>query len=246
MTDNSSLPESTPDTTPTTHAAADSTANTDTIGPRPDHAEAAPRRSRTRNLFIAGGAVLAAAALAGGGIAVGAAIADEMDDDDDDRTSASTASDDDRADDDTPAGAQSADRGTASADELNEIIAAAAESAEGDAVGIEAEDVGSWDVQFETPAGDETEVRVTADGATEVISTGTADADDSPAQGVLDVQTVDALVAAALAEVDGKIIDVEIDDDTPSPFDVSVLRADGTTVELVLDADMKVVSTDRT
>jgi uncharacterized membrane protein YkoI len=246
MTDNRSLPESTPDTTPATHTAADSTANTDTIGPRPDHAEAAPRRSRTRNLLIAGGAVLAAAALAGGGIVVGAAIADEMDDDDDDRTSASTASDDVGADDDTPAGSQSADRGTGSADELSEIIAAAARSAEGDAVGIEAEGDGSWGVQFETPAGDETDVRVTADAATEVISTGTADADYSPAQGVLDVQTVDALVAAALAEVDGKIIDIEIDDDTASPFDVSVLRADGTTVELVLDADMKVLSSDRT
>lgn len=231
MTDNNSLPESPPDT----------------ITPRPDDSlSPAPHRSRTRTLLVAGGAVLAAAVLAGGGIAVGAAIADEMDDDDDERASVSTTSDDDRVDDGASAGAQSADHGTESADQLSEIIAAASATAEGDAVGIEAERDGSWDLQFETAAGDETEVRVSAEGTAEVSSTGTADADDSPAQGVLDVRTVDALVAAALAEADGKIIDIEIDDDTTSPFDVSVLQADGTTVELALDADMKVLSTERT
>ena len=246
MTDNSSLPESTPDTTPAANAARTSTADADTIATRPDHVGSAPRRSRTRTLLRAGGAVLAAAALAGGGIAVGAAIADEIDDDDDDRSSASTASDDDRGDDDRSTGAQSGDRGSDSADELNSIIAAASAAAEGDAVGIEAESDGSWDVQFETPAGDETDVRVTANGAAEVVSTGTADAGGAPAKGVLDVQTVDALLAAALAEVEGRIIDIEIDDDTTSPFDVSVLQADGSTIELALDADMKVLSTDRT
>ena len=46
----------------------------------------------------------------------------------------------------------------------------------------------------------------------------------------------------AMAEVSGRIIDIEIDDDTASPFDISVVQANGRTVDLELDADMKVLS----
>ena len=181
--------------------------------------------------------MLAAAVLAGGGIAVGAAIADEMDDDDDDRASASA-----QQDDDGDTAVSQADIGTESAAELNEIIAAAADSAEGDAVGIEANTDGSWDVQFETSDGAETEVRVTADGTTEVLSTEAAEADDTAPQAVLDADTVDALVAAAMDEVSGNITDIEIDDDTASPFDIAVVQSNGRTIDVELDADMTVVS----
>jgi uncharacterized membrane protein YkoI len=227
MTENSSHPDHTPVTTPA--------AETPTLAPGADQPPA-PRRPRTRTWLIAGGSVLAAAVLAGGGIAVGAAIADEMDDDDD-RTSASA-----EQDDDDNAAVSQADMGTESAAELNEIIDSAAASAEGDAVGIEANADGSWEVQFETNAGAETEVRVDADGTTEVLSTESAEADDTAPQAVLDADTVDALVAAAMGEVSGNITDIEIDDDTASPFDISVVQANGRTIDIELDADMTVLS----
>lgn len=244
MTDNSSLPESTPSST--TSAEPDAVVSRTETSPTPAPGDRA-RRSRARTLLFAGGGVLAAALLAGGGIAVGAAIADEMDDDDDDDRTSSIS--DDGAGDDasgTGTGGGSADIGTTSADELNDVIETASAEAEGEPVGIEANRDGSWDVQFETSVGDETEVRVSSDGSVAVVSTDAADANDSAPESVLDAATVDALVAAALAEVDGKIIDIEIDDDVASPFDVSVLQADGVTVDIDLDADFAVLSTDRT
>ena len=61
--------------------------------------------------------------------------------------------------------------------------------------------------------------------------------------GVLDTATVDALVAAALDEVDGgKVTDIEIDSESASPYDVSVMLPDGRTIQLELDADLKVLS----
>lgn len=244
MTDNSSLPESTPSST--TSAEPDAVVSRTETSPTPAPGDRA-RRSRARTLLFAGGGVLAAALLAGGGVAVGAAIADEIDDDDDDDRTSSIS--DDGAGDDasgTGTGGGSADIGTTSADELNDVIETASAEAEGEPVGIEANSDGSWDVQFETTAGDETEVRVSSDGSVAVMSTDAADANDSAPEGVLDAATVDALVAAALAEMDAKIIDIEIDDDVASPFDVSVLQADGVTVDIDLDADFAVLSTDRT
>jgi len=208
-----------------------------TLAAAPTTSEPAARPRRSRAWLIAGGSVLAAALLAGGGIAVGAAIADEMDDDDD-RTSSDNGA--------ASAGDQSADIGTESAIELADIIDAASASAEGAAVNIEAGRDGSWDVTFETPAGEETQVRVTANGTAngtaQVVSTDAASADDIAPQGVLDADTIDALVTAAMAQVEGRITDIEIDDDTTSPFDISVVQANGRTVDLELDADMKVLS----
>jgi uncharacterized membrane protein YkoI len=250
MTENNSIPESTPATTP----VADSPA----ITPRSDDSTDARKRSRTRTLLIAGGSVLAAAVLASGGIAVGAAIADDTGDDDrdsssesDDSTSEDNADDSandsgdddagDSSDDDDAAGM--ADVGSNSADELNDLISTASASADGEAVAIEANRDGSWDVTFETSGGQESDVRVTADGTAEVVSTDAAEGDDSAALDSLDAARVDALVAAAMAEVDGKITDIELDDDTASPYDISVVTADGHTVELDLDKDMNVLST---
>jgi hypothetical protein len=233
MTENNSSPDSTPLTTP----VADSPAISASENRAP---LVTPKRSRKRTLLIAGGSVLAAAVLAGGGIAVGAAIADEMDENDGDRSSASTTSEDDA--DDSASGGAATDIGTDSADELNEIIAAASASAEGDAVGMEANSDGSWDVSFEKGTGEETDVRVTADGSAEVVATDAADGDDSAPLGVLDPETIDALVAAAMADVDGRITDLEIDDDPASPFAISVVQANGRSLDLDLDPEMKVLS----
>ncbi|KAA9153414.1 hypothetical protein F6B41_08915 [Microbacterium lushaniae] len=212
----------------------------DTPAVAPDTTPAPAKRSRTRTLLIAGGAVLAAAVLAGGGIAIGAAIADE-DDDDDDRQTSVTA-DAPRGDDDA---AELGNMGTSSADELTEIIDAAAAEAEGHVVAIEVERDSAWDVQFRTEAGEETEVRVAADGTTTVVSTETADTDDTAPAHALDADTLEALVSAALTEVDGRIIDIEIDDDTTSPFSVTVVAQDGRAVDIALDAEMGVLTADQ-
>lgn len=203
------------------------------------------KRPRTRTMLIAGGAVLGGLLLAGGGIAAGAAIADAVEDDDDDRAVVgATSSHDDRAGGPAGAEAAAADMGTDSAAELSDLIAAAAAVAEGDPVAIDAERDGSWDVEFRTGAGDETEVRVSPDGTATVISTDTSDDGDRSPQGVLDSATVDALVSAALGETEGRITDLEVDDDATSPYDVTVLTDDARFIDLNLDADFAVLTAD--
>ena len=221
MTENSNPAEITPATTP----AADSRPIAEST-PLDERTAGAGRGPLTRTLLIAGGSVLAAAVLVGGGVAVGAAIADDGDDDDAAEVPSSV----------------SADRGTHSTAELAEIVAAAGAAADGEAVGVEADTDGSWNVEFETNAGDETEVRVGSDGSAEVVSTDAADPDDTAPQHVLDADTLDALVSAAMAEVDGRIVDIEIDADAASPFDVSVVQSNGRMLDLQLDAALKVIS----
>lgn len=215
------------------------------------------KRSTTkRTALLIGGGVLAAAVLVGGGVALGAGLSD----DDDDRRVSDTADlgdqvtgQDDASTDGgtTPSGAptSSSDVGTADADEINDVIATAADVAASDGLGgvatdVDATNVGGWDVQFEATNGDETTVSVDADGTARVSDTDVADDDDQGPTGELDVQTVEAIVAAALAESDGVITDIGIDDDGRSPYDVTVLRADRTTVEIDLGADFSVLSSD--
>ncbi len=223
----------------------DHTDSTPTPNPTPTAAETTPKRSRRRTLLISGGAVLAGVALLGGGVAVGAAIADEFDDDGDDGATSSetTRSDDSDASDGGASGAASL-TGAASASELLEIIEAASAEAEGEPVGIEAESAGAWDVQFVTAAGDETDVRVDSDGGAAVVGTEGPDQNEQVPEGSLDTATVDALLEAALGHTDGTVIGIEIDDDTASPYDVTVLTADGKTVDIALDADFAVVTAD--
>ena len=90
------------------------------------------------------------------------------------------------------------------------IIDAASGTAEGDVVGIDADQDGSWEVQLRRGTGDETEVRVDANGASTIASTEPAESDDAAPSGVLDSDTVEALVRAALAAEDGAIIDIEV------------------------------------
>ncbi|WP_109211101.1 MULTISPECIES: hypothetical protein [Microbacterium] len=210
---------------------------------------AGPKRRRTRGLLIAGGSVLAAALLAGGGIAVGAAIADELGDGDDTSSSVSDDQDDDSRDgggddaNDDSAGGDLSNLGTDSADDVVAMVDAAAAAGEGEPVSIEFERDGSAEVTLEAADGADTEVRVDAAGEASVISTEQADADDTAPQNVLDTDAIAAIVDAALAEADGRVVEIEADDDSASPWDVTVLTGAGEFIEIGLDTEFAVVGT---
>ncbi|MCC4908769.1 PepSY domain-containing protein [Microbacterium sp. cx-59] len=201
----------------------------------PDDTSPAPTRSRgRRGLWIGGGAVLAGLVLVGGGAAIGAAIADDHDDD---RDSSAVA-----ARDGQTGAVSAANVGTASAADLIRVVESASTLAEGDAIAIDAERDGAWDVTFVTASGDESEVRVPASGAPSVLSTEIADADDTRPAGALDNATIESIVAAALADTDGTVTQIEIDDDGRGTYDAVVQVADGRTVDIELDADLTVTS----
>lgn len=199
---------------------------------------AAHHPSNRRRWWIGGGAVLAAVVLAGGGVAVGAAIAD----DDDDRARVGQIAEEggaaQRAVDYTSVGA-------ASAADVLDAVAAAATVADGEPVSIDARRDGGWNVEVGDASGDETDVRVTVDGSASVTSTDPADADDTAPAGTLDAATIDALISAALAETDGRVVDLDVDDNATAPYDVTVLAADGTTTEISFDNEATVIATDR-
>lgn len=202
---------------------------------------ATPKRSRTRTAFIAGGAVLAALVLAGSGIAVGAAIADDFGDDDQDDT-VQTAGDEEDGSDASTAVA-SASYGAESTADVLAVIDAATGTAEGDVVSVDADEDGTWEVQLRRGSGDETEVHVDANGQASVVSAEPAESGEAAPNGVLDSDTVEALVSAALDETDGTVVEIEVDEDQVAPYDVSILTDDRRTVTISLDADFAVVST---
>lgn len=200
-----------------------------------------------RSWLIGGGAALAAALLAGGGVAIGVALTAG-----DDRGLASVADQrpvaDQRVDAapsadpapgaDTAAGAAP---GAATAADLVAVAAAARSVAEGEIASIDLQRDGSWEVQLDTATGDETEVRVGADGTATVTGT---DRDDEPADALLDDAEIERIVAAALAEFDGTIVEVAAADDGDRPYDATVRAADGRVFDLELDAAFAVVSTE--
>jgi hypothetical protein len=261
-------PESTPDAqtvpvTPTPDAAATAAGSGQhptfpAAEPVPAPGASAPKPGRKRALLIGG--IAAAVVLAGGGIAVGAAIGDEFGDDDRSSMSDSPRHDDaddhgqragDRSDDSEDRGnAPSNDRGpatgigSASADELIKIAAAARGAADGEVTSIDAKRDGTWEVQLTTSAGDETDVRVDSSLAASVISTDVADGDDTGPALTLDDQTIRALVSAALAEAEGMITDLDVDGDDVSPYDASVLTTDNRSIDIDFSADFAVVGTD--
>lgn len=260
-------PESTPDA-PTVPVAPATDASTHAAtAPQPETsapsaataAQASAPKNRKRGLLIGGG-VLAAVLLAGGGVAVGAAIADEMDDDDD-RPSLSDGPRHDEGDDRGGDRGQQDDRdddqggpqqgggpvtgiGTASADELVEIADAARSAADGEVTSIDAKRDGTWEVQLETSAGDEAEVRVDADLNATVVGTDAAGGDDTGPALTLDEAAIRSLVAAALDEAEGMITDIDVDDDASRPYDVSVLTTDNRSIDIDLDSSFAVVGTD--
>jgi hypothetical protein len=212
--------------------------------------ETAPRRSRLRRPLLIGGIALGAVALVGGGVAIGAAIDD--DDDDDDRAAVSfsqtSVTTDGGSTEGTGTGTaqRPAPTATDSADDLLDAIATAADQAEGEPVGIEGTREGGWKVDFETAAGDETEVTVASDGAATVTATERADADDadSAPAGMLDAATVRALLDPAFADADGEVTELAVDGDPTSPYDVTVVTGATSSVDLELDADFVVVERD--
>lgn len=251
-------PESTPDAptvpvTPTPDAA--------TPAPTAPSAEAsaapaapAPKPGRKRALLIGGG-IAAAVVLAGGGVAIGAAIGDDFGDDDDrpsmsdgqrhDDDRGDDRGQDDRGDDGAPQqGGPVTGIGSDSADEIVEIADAARGAADGEVTSIDAKRDGTWEVTLETASGDESEVRVTADLATSIVSTDAADGDDTGPSLTLDEATIRSLVAAALDEAEGLITDLDVDDDSVSPYDVSVLTSDNRSIDIDLDSAFAVVGTD--
>ena len=254
----------TPDAAAPDAAPISSAANTDpAAGPTTAAAPAAPKSGRKRALLIGGG-IAAAVVLAGGGVAVCAAIGDEFGDDD--RPPMSGGPHHDDADDHGQRGDESerggkGDRerdddssngrgpvtgiGTASADELIRIADAARGAADGDVTSIDAKRDGTWEVELTSATGEETEVRVDKDLKASVIKTDTTDGDDAAAPTLtLDDATIRALVAAALAEADGMITDLDVDGDDVSPYDASVLTSDSRSIDIDFDADFAVVGTD--
>ena len=267
MDDKTPTPDQTPESTPDAQTvpvapAPDAAASTTGAGQHPTFPAAepvapaapAPKPGRKRALLIGGG-IAAAVVLAGGGIAVGAAIGDEFGDDE--RPSMSDGPrhddadhgrhDDDRDDrDGTPSngGGPVTGIGAASADELIGIAGAARGAADGDVTSIDAKRDGTWEVQLTNAAGDETEVRVGDGLSATVISTDRADGDDTGPALTLDDETIRALVAAALAEADGMITDLDVDGDDASPYDASVLTSDNRSIDIDFGADFAVVGTD--
>lgn len=261
MTNSDSTPGTpgTPDDQPTTPispaaSAAPAPAPEVPAPETPAPAPAARTKRRGRTALIAGGAVLGAAVLIGGGIAIGAAISDDDDDADDfafvagggdDRATELVEGSQSQSNSSTSPDAAAGDGGTvgaASADELIAIADAASGVAEGAVVSIDANRDGSWDVQLIAADGTERDVRVAADG-TAVLRETDADDNDAPSN-VLDAQTLRTLVEAALGTADGRIIDIDADDDGRSPFDVTVLQADRQIVEITLDVDGSVLRTE--
>ncbi|MCP1428279.1 hypothetical protein J3D45_000777 [Microbacterium foliorum] len=267
------LPANTPPAPPAPPAPlAPPSADAETVPVAPIAAESAPQTPasapakprRTRALLIGGG-IAAAVVLVGGGVALGAAVGDEFGDDHD-RPSVSDGprGADDRGADDrggrpgddrddaeqgAPAeggpgtGGPAGEIGTDSADEIVAIADAARGAADGEVTSIDAKRDGTWEVQLTASDGSESEVRVTADLATTVVSTEQDDDDSAPTR-TLDEATIRALVDAALTEAEGLITDLDADNDDVSPYDVSVLTGDRRSVDIDFSADFAVVGTD--
>lgn len=269
MDDKTPTPDQTPDHAPRHTPESGSDAQTVPVTPTsgkvphlaaPATAPSEAKPGRKRALLIGGG-IAAAVLLAGGGIAIGAAVGDEFGDDDsssisdgprhdgahDDDASRDDSDHDDSADDEgAPSNGSGSGTsiGTASADELIEIADAARDVADGDVTSIDAKRDGTWEVQLTSAAGDETEVRVDEGLAASVISTDPADGDDTAASLSLDDETIRSLVAAALAEADGTITELDVDGDDVSPYDASILTSDNRSIDIDFSADFAVVGTD--
>lgn len=245
---------------PTVPVEPYSTADAPVDAPVDEAADA--RKPRRRRALLIGGGIAAAVVLAGGGVAVGAAMGDEFGDDDD-RSSASHGpredADDDRGDRDDRGGQPGDGRGvdsqgapqgdgpvtgigSDSADEIVEIADAARGAADGDITSIDAKRDGTWEVKLIAADGGETEVRVDADLAATVVST--EQDDDSAPSLTLDEAAIRALVDAALAEADGMITDLDVDNDDVSPYDASVVTSDRRSIDIDFSADFAVVGTD--
>ncbi|GAA1941759.1 hypothetical protein GCM10009775_36910 [Microbacterium aoyamense] len=197
-------------------------------------------RSRKRTILISAGAAGAALVLIGGGVAIGAALADDRDDDFSPVAGVATASTSPSSvATQSPTLSAGSAFGATTTDELMAVIDAARAVAAGEAVSVDAERDGGWEVKLRSDTGAETEVRVSADGTAVVFET--EQDDDRPPSAVLDRATVDAVVRAALGEADGRITDLDADS---SSYDVTVVTADGRTIDIDLAGDFTVLRAD--
>lgn len=192
---------------------------------------------RRKSTLAIGGAVGVVALLAGG-FGIGAAVGGDDDDDDDDRPVAAQ----------TQTAVDSDDlAGAADADALIAVLSAARGESKGTVTSLEANLDGSWSVDLESDRGDETTVRVNADGAASVVRTEPADADDAndPAPaGELSDDNVAALVDAALGEAKGVIVDIDLDEEPKEAYSVQVRADDGTETDIDLATDFSVTSSE--
>lgn len=200
--------------------------------------------SRKRKIIIGGATVLAAAGLFAGGIALGTNIDFDDDNDNDTSETAATATDSDDTNDtpDTLDADVATATGASSPAELVEIIEKASAEAEGAPISIEAAADNAWEVQFVESSGAESEVLVSADGTAKLTSTEAAERGETAPSGKLDAATIESLMTAATASQQGTVLSVEIDSDTTSPYDVTVLTADKKTVDVALDTSFAVVT----
>lgn len=138
------------------------------------------------------------------------------------------------------AGAAIAQSGDDTPPDLDGAVAAAsAEVADGTVTGVEQED-GGYDVELRRADGTEVDVRLDTNFA--VVKTDTEDDDDGEGDPALDEATRTRAAEAAIASVgEGTVAGVESDD---GGYDVDIRRADGTEVEVDLDANFAVVNSE--
>ncbi|SDG90974.1 hypothetical protein [Microbacterium pygmaeum] len=210
----------------------DNTSTPEPTQPAVSHPQNSPKRPRKHVVLLSVAGVVAALALVGGGVAVGAAIADDDGDDRDDVAESTQQTSDETV------------RGSSSADELIDIVQSASASTDGVPTALEASRDGSWLVQFTTDAGDESDVRVSADGTATVGETDPAGADDVAPTTQLDDTTVRALVDAALAAADGAIVSLDVDDNPADSYEATILGSNGTLTELSLDGSFAVTNSE--
>lgn len=207
-------------------------------------------RSRRRVLAITAGAFAGAVALTGGVYVAGSGLATA--------TAATSSETHSPTQVDTGASAESklergasprggdrsvATLGAESAHELSQAIALAA-GVNGLARGIEAHGPGSWLVTVDGGASREKEVLVHADGSVDVLEIEVRDSDDRQPAGSLDPASLASVVRAALAVRDGRVIEVELDDELDRPFDVKIQGKTGHIYSLELTGDFRVVDID--
>lgn len=224
----------------------------------------APSRPRGHRLWIAGGAFLAAVALVSGGVAIGAAIADDLEDDSPAFAVSGRAGDDCEgrerqrygdSDDELDSacayaepsallGGGDSSWGASSADDLIGTLDAALAVEAGAPVSIAFSNDGSATVTIETANGSEVYVRVAGNAKATVTGRDRAEGDDVASQFVLDARTIRSIVTVAVPQGQGRILEIDSDNEPLSPYAVTVMTDDRRIAEITLSAQFNVVETD--
>lgn len=92
--------------------------------------------------------------------------------------------------------------------------------------------------------GVETDVKVFADGTSAVIDREVRDLDDQAAPYQLDAATVESLVRTTLGAHEGRVVDVDVDDEAHAPFEVRIVTPSGTTRSLGITRDFRIIESD--